>query len=73
MDPLTTTMPERLGRSRDPIPNLRGEDESEITYLIHLIECKLVNHRCSYHDLLTSPSQRYHGRSTAPLNKEPAS
>jgi hypothetical protein len=41
MDPLTAAaMPERLGgRSRDPIPNLRGEDESEITYLIHLIEC----------------------------------
>ncbi|KAI4934663.1 hypothetical protein J4E85_002521 [Alternaria conjuncta] len=31
-------MPERLGRPREPLPNLRGEDETEIRYLIDLIE-----------------------------------
>ncbi|KAF1831435.1 hypothetical protein BDW02DRAFT_505328 [Decorospora gaudefroyi] len=31
-------MPDRLTHSRDPLPNLRGEDEQELAYLIHLIE-----------------------------------
>jgi hypothetical protein len=77
MDPLTAAMPERMGRSRDPIPNLRGEDESEITYLIHLIECKLITTRASIHRRKcfqrTKLPQRYRGRSTAQLNREPAS
>jgi hypothetical protein len=38
MDSLAANMPERLGRSREPLPNLRGEDETEIRYLVDLIE-----------------------------------
>ncbi|KAH6883092.1 hypothetical protein BKA58DRAFT_464968 [Alternaria rosae] len=38
MDSLEANMPERLGRPREPLPNLRGEDETEIRYLIDLIE-----------------------------------
>ena len=40
MDSLAASMPERLGRPREPLPNLRGEDETEIRYLIDLIESK---------------------------------
>ncbi|KAF1945920.1 hypothetical protein EJ02DRAFT_368243 [Clathrospora elynae] len=31
-------MPERLARSREPLPNLRGEDETELQHLTGLIE-----------------------------------
>ncbi|KAH7386020.1 hypothetical protein BKA66DRAFT_569331 [Pyrenochaeta sp. MPI-SDFR-AT-0127] len=34
----TTTIPEHLGRFREALPNLRGEDEAEILYLANLIE-----------------------------------
>lgn len=40
MDSPTANIPERLGRSREPLPNLRGEDETEIRYLVDLIESK---------------------------------
>ncbi|CAO2651900.1 Nn.00g001830.m01.CDS01 [Neocucurbitaria sp. VM-36] len=33
-----TNIPDRLSRPREPLPNLRGEDETEITYLTNLIE-----------------------------------
>ena len=37
-----TSLPERLVRSRDPLPNLRGEDETELSYLTNLIESELI-------------------------------
>jgi hypothetical protein len=39
---METVMPDRLRQGREPLPNLRGEDETEISYLTNLIECKSV-------------------------------
>ena len=43
--PSTTAMiPTRIGRAgRDDVPNLRGEDETEMTYLMGLIECTFLH------------------------------
>jgi hypothetical protein len=34
-----SSMPDRLPHPRAPLPNLRGEDEAELTYLQGLVEC----------------------------------
>lgn len=39
---METVMPDRLRQGREPLPNLRGEDETEISYLTNLIESESV-------------------------------
>jgi hypothetical protein len=38
MDSPPTIMTDRVRQGREPLPNLRGEDETEISYLTNLIE-----------------------------------
>jgi hypothetical protein len=47
MDNSATTMTDRTRTGREPLPNLRGEDENEIQLLSQLIESMCLVHHFS--------------------------
>jgi hypothetical protein len=47
MDNLPATMTDRARTGREPLPNLRGEDETEIQVLTNLIESTYLADHCS--------------------------